>query len=71
MSALPTAAAPDQPQTGRWENEGGALNAPDPSPLPDGVVAVTSVRYRVGYYSYSKLEDALAEHARQTGRQTR
>ena len=34
--------------------------------LPEGIIAVTSTRYKVGPYSYSRLEDALAEHGRQS-----
>lgn len=58
------ATGPKQSGTDEWESEGGSLK-PDPAtPLPDGIIAVTSVRYRVGPYIYSKLEDALAEHGR-------
>ena len=61
------AEAPIQPGTGDWEGEGGALK-PMPAPtMPEGIVAVTSVNYRVGPYSYARLEDALAEHRRQSG----
>lgn len=66
MSIVQTAAIPDQPGTGEWESEGGSLKLELPAPLPDGIVAVSSVRYQVGPYSYSKLEDALAEHGRQS-----
>lgn len=68
MSMVATAATPDQPQTGRWENEGGALKAAPPPPLPEGIIAATSLQYRVGPYSYSRLEDAMAEHSRQSGK---
>ena len=56
-----------QPGTGDWESEGGALEPNPASTLPEGVIAVTSVHYCVGPYSYAKLEDALAEHRRQAG----
>lgn len=67
MSIVPTAVIPDQPGTGAWESEGGSLKAAPPAELPEGVVAVTSVHYRVGPYSYSRLDDALAEHDRRLG----
>ena len=58
---------PLQPGTGDWESEGGALE-PKPAPsLPEGIIAVKSVHYRVGPYSYTRLEDALAEYRRQSG----
>ena len=61
------AETPLQPGTGDWESEGGALE-PKPAPtLPEGIIVVRSVHYRVGPYSYVSLEDALAEHRRQSG----
>jgi hypothetical protein len=52
--------------TNRSENEGGAVE-PIPSPvLPEGITAVTFTQYRVGPYRYSSLDDALAEHRRQS-----
>ncbi|MBB3989099.1 hypothetical protein [Croceicoccus naphthovorans] len=65
MNTVPT---PNQSATREWESEGGSLQAPPPTPLPDGVTAVTSVHYHVGPYTYSRLEDALAEHDRQSGK---
>ncbi|WP_416830357.1 MAG: hypothetical protein ACMUJI_08715 [Erythrobacter sp.] len=62
MSMNPTAS---QPGTGEWESEGGSLKPNDQPRLPDGVTAVTSIQYLVGNYSYTRLEDALAEHQRQ------
>lgn len=56
-----------QPGTGDWESEGGALEPNPALTLPEEVIAVTSVHYRVGPYSYARLEDALAEHRRQSG----
>ena len=67
MVGSPTAAMADQSGTARWESEGGSLKRDRPGTLPAGVTAVTSVHYRVGPYSYSRLEDALAEHRRQHG----
>lgn len=66
MSIVQTAETPDQPGTGEWESEGGSLEPQSPPSLPEGIIAVTSVHYRVGPYSYSRLEDALAEHGRQS-----
>ena len=52
--------------TNEWENEGGSVK-PIPSPvLPEGITAETVTQYRVGPYRYSSLEDALAEHRRQS-----
>lgn len=61
-------AASDQRQGDAWEGEGGGLGPSQRDPLPDGVIAVTTVQYRVGPYSYSTLDDALAEHRRRTSR---
>lgn len=66
MRIVPTAADPDQPKIREWENEGGSLKPGSPTPLPEGIIAVTSLHYLVGPYSYSRLEDALAEHGRQS-----
>lgn len=69
MSNVQTPASLDQPGAGAWESEGGSFEPQSPASLPDGIIAVTSVHYRVGPYSYSRLEDALAEHRRQSGEQ--
>ena len=67
MDIVTDAENPKQPETGDWESVGGVLE-PKPAPsLPEGIIAVTSVHYRVGPYSYARLEDALAEHRRQSG----
>ena len=66
MSIVSNAATPEQPETGEWVNEGGSLKSNTATQLPEGVIAVTSTRYKVGPYSYSRLEDALAEHGRQS-----
>ena len=67
MNIVPTVASPEQAGTGDWESEGGSFQVNPPVSLPDGITAVTSVQYRVGPYSYSRLDDALAEHRRQSG----
>ena len=36
--------------------------------LPEGVIAVISKEYRVGQYRYTNLDDALAEHRRQSAK---
>ena len=56
-----------QPGTGDWKSEGGALEQTPAVTLPEGITAVTSVHYRVGPYSYARLEAASAEHRRQSG----
>ena len=58
---------PNQPGTGEWESEGGSMKPGPTAQLPDGITAVTSVQYQVGPYTYSRLEDAMAEHHRQKG----
>lgn len=66
MSQVPEAPGSKAQATNEWENEGGSVK-PIPSPvLPEGVTAVTVTQYRVGTYRYSSLEDALAEHRRQS-----
>lgn len=60
--------APDRKAqaTNGWENEGGSVK-PIPSPvLPEGITVMTVTQYCVGPYRYSSLEDALAEHRRQS-----
>lgn len=51
--------------TDEWENEGGTARAPIPQ-LPDGIVAVAATHYIVGPYRYTSLDDAFAEHRRQS-----
>jgi hypothetical protein len=69
MSLVSNVAPPDQPETYEWVNEGGSLKPNAAIRLPEGVIAVASTRYKVGPYSYSRLEDALAEHGRQSSPQ--
>lgn len=56
------------PGTGAWENEGGALASPDQPMLPDGVIAIPVTHYRVGQYTYTSLDDAMAQYRRQSSR---
>lgn len=66
MSQVPEAQSSKAQTTNEWENEGGSAT-PIPSPvLPEGVTAVTITQYRVGPYRYTSLDDALAEHRRQS-----
>ena len=66
MSQVPEVQSSKAQATNEWENEGRSA-APIPSPeLPEGVTAVTITQYRVGPYRYSSLDDALAEHRRQS-----
>jgi hypothetical protein len=53
------------PGTGKWESEGGALAQPASTELPEGVTAVTVTHYRVGPYTYTNLDDAMAQYRRQ------
>ena len=56
---------PERPATREWESEGGSMKPASPSALPVGVTASTITQYRVGSYTYTNLDDALAEHKRQ------
>ncbi|MCK0099648.1 hypothetical protein MWU38_09660 [Qipengyuania sp. S6317L1] len=56
---------PETPATRQWESERGSMKPAAPSALPDGVTASTITQYRVGSYTYTSLDDALAEHRRQ------
>ena len=57
--------AASPPRIGTWESEGGALESPDRPVLPDGVTAIAVTHYRVGQYTYTNLDDAMAEYQRQ------
>lgn len=48
------------------DDNGGALASRVPDTLPPGVTAHLVTHYRVGQYTYTNLDDALAEHRRQT-----
>lgn len=52
------------PATRQWESEGGSLSSRGES-LPEGILAVSVTHYRVGKYSYTNRDDAMAEHRRQ------
>ncbi|APE27926.1 hypothetical protein [Aurantiacibacter gangjinensis] len=49
-----------------WENEGGSVAGAVHDALPEGITAEKTVRYRVGSYTYARLEDAKAQLARQS-----
>lgn|GEM_PF-5378282 len=66
MTEPSNSATPEKPATNDWENEGGSLKPTPHKSLPDGIVAITSVGYRVGPYTYTEYRDALAEHQRQS-----
>jgi len=55
---------PETPATRQWESEGGSMKPAAPTALHDGVTASTITQYRVGSYTYTSLDDALAEHKR-------
>ncbi|RGP40868.1 hypothetical protein BPTFM16_01161 [Altererythrobacter insulae] len=69
MGIVSRTAAPVEPETDEWVNEGGSLKPVTATQLPEGIIAVTSTHYEVGPYSYSRLEDAQAEFGRQSGTQ--
>ena len=56
---------PETTATRQRASEGDAMKAASPSALPDGVTASAITQYRVGPYTYTSLDDALAEHKRQ------
>lgn len=66
MMALPDAPTVQQTGTAQSEGAGGSLAGHDSDALPNGVTAYLVTHYQVGPYSYSNLDDALAEHRRQT-----
>lgn len=47
-----------------WEDEGGALDPPEPT-VPEGIVTSLHRAYHVGPYVYQDLGLAVAEHMRQ------
>lgn len=57
--------ANDDKKTGDAPALAGAMD------LPEGVIAVNTVQYKVGPYTYSNLDDALAEHRRQNTKKGR
>jgi len=59
---------PNPPGTGTWENEGGALASPGSPVLPDGVIAIPVTHYRVGQYTYTNIDDAMAQYRRQSSK---
>ena len=66
MTAIDENTAPARSVGTDWENEGGSLHGNHAETLPEGIVAETTVRYRVGSYTYARLEDAKAELVRQS-----
>lgn len=65
MNDNDTEPAPGTPATRQWESEGGSLSSHEES-LPEGILAVSVTHYRVEKYSYTNLDDAMAEHRRQS-----
>ncbi len=65
MGQIPEGLTGKTEATREWENEGGSVKSEPAPPLPDGITPVTVIQYRVGPYTYSRLDDALAEHKRQ------
>lgn len=65
---MPNASNRTAPKLAKVNSEKNAGDAPALAraiDLPDGVIAVNTVQYKVGPYTYSNLDDALAEHRRQ------
>lgn len=57
--------APKQAKANNDKQTGDALALAAATDLPEGVIAVNTVQYKVGPYTYTNLDDALAEHRRQ------
>jgi len=57
--------SPSPKGTGAWESEGGSLAPQESVELPQGISASTVTHYRVGPYSYTNLDDAMAQYNRQ------
>lgn len=66
MGQTPEAPIGKTEATRELENEGGSVKSEQAPQLPDGITAVTVIQYRVGPYTYARLDDALAEHQRQS-----
>ena len=65
---MPNASNKTAPKQAKVNNEKNAGDAPALAraiDLPEGVIAVNTVQYKVGPYTYSNLDDALAERRRQ------
>ena len=65
MREVPKAPAGKAEATNEWENEGGSVKPVSSPALPEGITAVTVTKYKVGPYTYTTLDGALAEHTRQ------
>lgn len=48
-----------------WENKSESMVPQGPVELPAEIVAKTVTCYRVGSYTYSNLDDAMAQYIRQ------
>lgn len=57
--------APKHQKSNNDKNTGDEPALAEAIDLPEGVIAVNTVQYKVGPYTYSNLDDALAEHRRQ------
>lgn len=57
--------AQQTPATRKSGSEVGSLRSREAS-LPEGIQVVNVTHYRVGKYSYTSLDDAMAEHRRQS-----
>ena len=65
MGHEPDEPAQQTPATRKWESEGESLSVREAS-LPEGIRAFSVTHYRVGEFSYTNLDDAMAEHRRQS-----
>lgn len=65
MSNASNRTAPKQAKANKGKNTGNEPALAEAIDLPEGVIAVNTVQYKVGQYTYSNLDDALAEHRRQ------
>lgn len=65
MDNEPDEPAQQTPATHKRESEGVSLSSREAA-LPEGIQAVNVTHYRVGRYSYNNLDDAMAEHRRQS-----
>lgn len=52
------------PEARKSESRGGAVKPQESVSLPDGVLAIAVTHYRVGPFTYSNLDDAMAQHRR-------
>lgn len=68
---MPNASSSTAPKQAKANNDNNTDDEPvlaEAVDLPEGVIAVNTVQYKVGPYTYFNLNDALSEHRRQNAK---